>query len=172
MCRKRHKRAEDGMRMEDIMAEWKIKTVPYAFPVQARWSLLFFLAAYSERCTSSLSYLFGRLIFFRAFRGSSLIDSGAPQPGCAHTNTVTTQKLALNAHSAIKEVFTHVLMFPSDHQEGNVLRVYCTGLNARKKPRESARETVNFCADAVSDAAKRQLEEMSWLFLKYQSDRN
>lgn len=114
----------------------------------------------------------GAAHFFRAFRGSSLIDSGAPQPGCAHTNTATKQKLALNAHSAIKEVFTHVLMFPSDHREGNVLRVYSTGLNARKKPRKSARETVNFCADAVSDAAKRQLEEMSWLFLKYQSDRN
>lgn len=127
------------------------------------------LAAYTERCTSSLSYLLGRLIFFRTFRGSSLIDSGAPQPGCARTNTATKQKLALNSQRAIKGVFARVRMFLSGR---NVLRVYCTGLNARKKPRASARETVNFCADAVSDAAKRQLGEMSWLFLKYQSDRN
>lgn len=62
----------------------------------------FMLAAYTERCTSSLSYLLGWLIFFSALSeaAASLISSCPSQD--VHTNTATKQKLSLNSQSAIK----------------------------------------------------------------------
>lgn len=80
-------RAEAGMRMEDIMAGWELKkkTVPYAFPAQALRSL-WFHAGHVHREVHFFIVIFVGAAHPpppRAFRGSSLIHSGTPGPGCA-----------------------------------------------------------------------------------------
>lgn len=98
--------ALDGVRMEDIMVEGKIKTVPYAFPVPVRpslwfggrrthWEVHFFIVIFV-----AAALFFSSFLLRGAFRGSSsLIPTSATardvltnaaatksrNPGAAHT---------------------------------------------------------------------------------------
>lgn len=149
VCWERQKRAEDGMRMEDIMAEWKIKTLPYAFPVQALRSLQFYAGRIHWEVHFFIVIFVGSAYFFPCLQRQQ--PHWVP---CASAR-MCTQTLRINRNylwtqTAIKGLYAHILMFLSEHRERNVLRVYCTGLNARKKPREFlCRCCVRCCKEAI-----------------------
>lgn len=89
------------------MAGWEIKTVPYAFPVQALWSLWFHAGHVHREVHFFIVIFVGAAHFFPPARSeaeASLIPARLSQD--ALTNTPTKQKLSLNSQSAIKREFT------------------------------------------------------------------
>lgn len=165
VCWERQKRAEDGMRMEDIMAEWKIKTLPYAFPVQALRSLQFYAGRIHWEVHFFIVIFVGSAYFFPCLQRQQ--PHWVP---CASAR-MCTQTLRINRN------YRWTLRLQS---KGFMRTFWCSSPSTGKgmgcgfivQAWTPERNPESFSADAVSDAAKRQLEEMSRLFLKYQSDRN